>query len=196
MAVGDKYLVSTQGSLYGVTCVNVFNYNETQESSDDFPALAICEAFVEDLLPTWLLAVSSSFTVHCVTGEVISAGPATPQVIALTSSNVGDLTGQSLPANQVVCVSMYTGTFTKRGRGRHYFSGIPFDHELDNAISNDLAALYATFKEALTQPITEAGGGQWEPVVHSKAANAFPPIIGAEYSPQVRLNRSRTPRLC
>jgi hypothetical protein len=196
MAVGDKYMVACQGSVYGITAVNVFHFEETSVTSDQFAALAVCEAFIEDIVPKWMLAVSSDYTLHCVTAQKLGAGVATPQAINPTTGNVGDRSGPSLPCNQVVCVSIYTATPTKRGRGRHYFSGIAMTDEEDNAISVDLANLFDTFGQQLTEPINESGGGQWMPVIYSKAANLFPPVIGAEYSPQVRLHRARTPRLC
>jgi len=194
--MGDKYTLSTEGSLYGVRCVNVFSYEETAPTSDPFAALALCDAFVEDVLPSWLACVSSSYTVHCVTAAEIAPGPAAPQIKTLVTANIGSRNAAALPANRVVCCSMYTATYTKRGRGRHYFAGIPEPDEGDNAISTELFQLYETFAQKLIDPVNESGGGQWKPVLWSKTANLFPELTAFAASPQVRTLRGRTPRLC
>ena len=196
MAIGDKYRVTTKGSLYGVTAVNVFHYAETATTIDTFPAKAVADAFVEDILPTWLACCSNAFTIHCVESTRVDVGPGAPWVLTLTAANVGTRSGQALPANRVVCVSLYSETYTKRGRGRHYFAGILQADEEDNAISAELFDLYEPFAEDLTDPINESDGGQWKPVIRSMAASAYYDIIGKAVSPQVRTLRGRTPRLC
>ena len=196
MAIGDKYRLVTKGSLYGVTAVNVYYYEETAPTSDTFPQLAAADAFFEDVVPGWMSCLSNGFTLHCIESAVITAGPGAPWVKTLSSGNVGTRVGEALPANRVVCVSLYSEVYTKRGRGRHYFAGIRLADEEDNAISSNLFDVYEPFAESLTDPINESDGGQWKPVVFSEAAAAYYDIVAKTVNPQVRTLRGRTPRLC
>jgi hypothetical protein len=194
--IGDKYTLTTLGSLYGVACVNVFSYEETSATTDPFPTLALADSFIEDVLPSWMACCSSDFSIDCVEARVLGSGQAISQIRALSSGNVGLRDPDALPASRVVCVSLYSEVYTKRGRGRHYISGIQKEDEGDNAISNELFDLFIDFAQKLIDPINESNGGQWKPVIRSVAANAFYELVSRAVSPQVRQLRGRTPRLC
>jgi len=195
--MGDLYRLSTRSSLYGVTCVNTFHYDNTVPPNSGTPEADLAERFTTSVLPAWVQCVSASFTIHCIEIVKIGAGVGTPYEKQITADNVGEMAAAALPANRVLCVSEYSGEFTRHGRGRHYFSGIPESQEVDNNVTEDLYELTENFAViAAGELLGGAPGGTYKRVVYSPTLEQAFPVVKIECSPQVRTLRGRTPRLC
>lgn len=196
MAVGDKLRLTSQGSLYGVSCFNLFNYVVVGDSGGVTNKQAVVEAFEADVLPAWKASVSSDFIFHCLVGELLGPGPAAPYAKALPPGTIGELTSPALPANRVMCVSLYSANTTRNGRGRKYLSGIPIADEEDNALSTSIFNLLQVLGDAVAANLTGAAAFDATPVVRSSGLIGDSDIVAQISSAQVRTLRGRTPRLC
>lgn len=197
MAIGDKLQLTAQGSLYGVSTYNVFNYVETGEHVSLSSEEALAEAFNANVVPLWMDSVSEDFTLHCLTTIKEGAGPAAPFTLPLVANNVGTQAAPALPASRVVVMSLYSATISQRGRGSKHFSGIPSESETDNCITNALLQAYTQFAtDALTGELAGNGGFSADHAVKSIAAAAWYTVVYAYPFTQVRQLRGRQARLC
>lgn len=195
MAESDRIQVAAKGSLYGVTCVTTLAYVETVSGGINALDNLLAE-FRDTVVPDWMAIVSEDFTLHCLEATIVVAGPASPRTLQLSSANVGLVEEPALPANRVMVVTEYSETYTRSGRGRHYFSGIPLTLEQDNCLSEDAKANLEAFAATLKGNLVSGTLGEWQRVIRSLVTAEDYPIEVAMFSPQIRTLRSRTPRLC
>jgi len=195
MAEGDRILLAARGSLYGVTCVTTIPYVETVSGGTNALDNLLAE-FRDTVVPDWMAVLSEDFTLHCLEAVIVDAGPASPRTLQLASANVGLVEEPSLPANRVMVCSEYSETYTRSGRGRHFFSGIPLSREYDNALSEESKDDLETFAATLQSNLVSSVLGEWQRVIRSIVLAEDFAVEVTVFSPQVRTLRSRTPRLC
>jgi len=196
MPQGDRYQLAARGSLYGVTTVNLFNYECTSAASGQSDEEGLAAAFQEHVLPSWMNAISSSFMLHCLLIRRITSPPGTPYEETLAPPASGSLAAAALPASRVLCHSEYSDFYNRSGRGRRFISGIPEESEEDNAIDEAFYDLQQDFAAAAAQSLNGGNNGSWVRVIHSVSAGTFRAVQKIEVSPQIRTLRGRTPRLC
>lgn len=196
MAVNDKLKLVTEGTLYGVSCFNVFNYVETGASASFSSERALVDTFITNILPTWMQAVGDAFTMHCISAEKLGAGPSAPYSKALVAGNVGTAGDPSLPANRVMAVTLYSAPGIAAAIGRKSFSAIPSDEESDNALTATQFSLLEALGLSLVGNMAGAGGFAADHVIRSADLILDSAIIAVTSHPQVRTLRGRTPRLC
>lgn len=196
MAINDRLRVTTEGTLYGVQCINVFNYVETGASASFSSERAIVDTFVSEIVPAWMLAVADDFTLHCVSGEKLGAGPSAPYTRSLATGNVGLAGTPSLPSNRVATITLYSPPGVSSSIGKKSFSGIPSAEETDNAITTAYFALLENLGIILIGGISGVGGFSADHVIRSAALALDFVVINTITSAQVRTLRGRTPRLC
>lgn len=196
MAINDKLRLTTEGTLYGVSAFNVFNYIETGVSAAFSSERALVDTFISNILPTWMAAVSSAFTMHCITGEKLGAGPAAPYSKALVAANVGTGSAPALPSNRVMGITLYSAPGMAAARGRKSLSGIPSDEESDNALRQAQYELLEDLATLLVGSMAGAGGFSVDHVIRSADLILDSAIVATIAHPQVRTLRGRTPRLC
>lgn len=197
MAAGDTYRVSTKAHLYGTKCVNVFHYRVETPPTGLGEEEAIKSAFVEDVLPELVACLSNQLTIHCIQVQNVTDLAGNPQDFYLPSGGVGTVVDAALPANKCVCVSLYTQTYSRNGRGRKYFAGIPVTHEVDNALTVDAKVLWEALQVVLETNLTGGtGGGVYQHVVWSPSLELADTVVRALAGPQVHSLRGRTPARC
>lgn len=196
------YKTVAKGTLYGINCVSVFNYQTDVPSVGGDEEDDINESWVVDVMPTLVAIQSSDFRWNCVSTSVIGPGSASIHDKTLTAANDGLVAEDALPPNKVYRATLYSATLNGHGRGRKYFSGIPETWEDDNAIILEQppynpGALLGDLQTALGAPLSGGPfGGIFTPVVYSTDLATAADVIKVTVSPQVSSMRSRTARRC
>lgn len=197
MAQNDIYQVAAKGNLYGVRVVNVFHFRVDGVPSSGTEAEDIATGFEADILPEWMACVSEQFTLHCLDVRNISDQAGNPETFQITTGNVGLVEEVSLPANKVAVAALYTATYSRNGRGRKYFAGIPAPHEADNAILQSVRSTWEQLAAVLQTVVTGGdGGGSWAHVVWSPSLESGDGVVKCVVGPQVHSLRGRTPARC
>lgn len=197
MAAGDVYRIVVHSVLYGSSCVNVFHVRTTNDTTVGRPEDDVLERVEAQWIPPWMDVVAEDFMVDCIEAHRIHPQPGLVSSVLLDAGNTGQVIDDALPPNKCYCISWYSETYTKRGRGRSFFSGVPETWEDDNAIISDHAAILTTFAETIEDGLSGgAGGGQFELTIWSADVFTAHPVVDSNPSPQVRSIRKRTARRC
>jgi len=196
MASGDIYQASINQSLHGVTCVNVFDYVQSLDSSGGVePEQDLAEAIRDHLIPLWANEVSDQVTFGCVVVRKKYPTGGTPYELSL-GPVVGAQVGEALPANAVAVVSYYTATYDKTGRGRAYFSGMLIADERDNCWSDAAGARLFVIGQETRKNLVGKGSGLGD--FDRCLAGGDPPVAKVlekfQVRVQVRKLRGRTMR--
>lgn len=197
MAQGDTYRLSLKSHLYGTRCVNVFHYRVESPPSSPSEEDDLFDAFTADLLPKLIAVLSNQVTFHCATIQNVASLAGNPQEYFLQEDNVGLVVDAALPANKCLVVALYTATYSRNGRGRKYFAGVPITHEIDNSVTVDAKANLDLLGTALATNLTGgAGGGTYQHVVWSPSLELADTVVRAVAGPQIHSLRGRTPARC
>lgn len=198
MPIGSTYSLAVDQQLHINAISNIFNYRQTGGASDD-DEQALMNAFFADVMTTWQDLVTDQWSAVCMRAREVSADGTRPEVLQLLTGISGSITNEeALPTNVVACISFYSETYDRTGRGRNYFSGSPVSAENENTWDNPHLVKLDALGTALINNITDGAtsttferviwGG--EPVATAK------PVIKHEGNPEVRKLRRRTRTLC
>lgn len=196
MPVGATYSLTVDQTLHIVTLANVFHYRQTT-AGDGNDEKNLFDAFNVSVFPSWVAVCTGQWEAICMRAKEVSATGTRPEVLELLQNIVGTEIGEALPANSVSCVSVYSETYSKAGRGRSYLSGHPVVDENENTWTNPFMVKLQTLAAALIGTITDGGSGaQFERVVWGGDPATAKKTIRHEVQPEVRKIRRRTRTLC
>jgi len=198
MATDDIYSIAVDFQLYDVVGTNVMFFRIVTDPGAGTPEESLKAAWDADIKPEWLLALHADTRLFCQRIKQWRPTESPEIVYTLDATNVGAISGgEALPASSVMILSLYTGQFDRRGRGRQFISGIAEDGETNGQISiaqfQALQALGAVFSPNLTDPVN---AGVWSSVIYSTDLATDNDVIRYEARSRVYSHRSRTGRRC
>lgn len=200
MAVNDVYSVVTKGTLYGVKCANVFHYQvQDQAATNAELRQIIADEFHAAVIDSELLNVlSEDFVFSCMEVRKIFPDPTgVPGVFFITDA--GLVSGEALPASSCYKLRGYSTDFTKRGRGRKYFAGVPLSYQdKGNVIVNGGAGFpqLVTLAAALNADLDDAGGNELTPVIWSGTGETASDVSYYRASARIWSLKRRKTQLC
>jgi len=158
MAVNDWYEVTTDMSVQGEHCYNVFNFRETVGAGGDVPAQDLADAFDAAITADWAALLSNLTTLNCYYARRISPAPG----VAYTKivNEQGAVAGDPLPTTSAALLSWYGLTAGPRTRGRSYMAGLPEAVQSGGLLEDAAQIALEAFADLLKTPVV--GGGTWE----------------------------------
>jgi hypothetical protein len=139
---GVDYQVRVKWLLHGQECLNVLNFTSrgvVDLITDVLSPILAC--FTSNLLP--VLSddiVLQGADIKSITGSVLQEAEVT-----LTSSNVGAISGDSLPSTNAAIVALKTSHPGRTGRGRMFLPGIPEANQAASAVDATFIAAAVAF---------------------------------------------------
>lgn len=196
MGVGDIYQAAVDQSLHGVAMTNVFHFEQTfAGTGEDEKDLA--GAIEDDILPTWILAMSDDWEAVCIRTRQVSGTGSFPEELTLLTGQTGSIVGDALPANNVAVISWYSETYTKSGRGRSYYSGADMDNQSENTWEVDQVVLWDNLANVTASEITDASSGaKFKLNLWTGTPKTAKSVVRYDSRNAVRKLRGRTTRSC
>jgi len=161
-------------TVQGKACTNVFHWICTGASAeDDFDILEAINDAVRTRIGTSLLPLLSEDVVY---SSIISRKVNPIGNVALagywTSSNVGEVTEDSVPQLAALVVSKYGTGAGKSYRGRYYQAGIPELQCNSGVLDATSGAAWTTAMGALWADLSLSANGTYTAGVYSRLLNA------------------------
>lgn len=192
MAIGDVYEVTVVSQVNGQRVVNVQHFGEAVECTDDIPARSICAMWEDVFLPLYLAALSNEGSVQCIYARRIDPTLGIPFLVVETSSP-GLVAAESVPSNAAAVISFYTSLYSRSGRGRQYFSGVPESHVADGVMDTPYVGDLQDYADLFLEPqdAPTPYSGSWVGLVWSPTLGTGHIILAAVVSPSMGSMRSR-----
>lgn len=153
MAVGDIYQLSCNQSVYGVALANVYTFEQLSPIGfATSPEQSLLEAFDEDIIPLQKAMSSDDWFVNCLTCRKVRPTGG----IRFTKANPasGDIVNEAIAPNTACLGSIYSSMAGPRGRGRHWYSGIPKNTQSAGRMDAAALASFNTFLDRLIVSIS------------------------------------------
>jgi len=176
MAVGDVYKCDIFYNVGSELTQNVIHLREKTACTDPVPAQAVVSALTNRWLSVYEVALfSDEIYVPLIRAIRISPTSSVPGLSILGPTTInGTGTGEPVPSASALLVSIYSNTFTARGRGRIYFPGLDSAKQNDGQIDDAALTLANTLALELIEDYTPTGfTGSWELGVWSRADATF-----------------------
>jgi hypothetical protein len=172
VAANDVVRLNVIGTLNGNTVMYGHHFR-AKTTSGTFAALA--SAYLSTVTPLLVAATSAGVTWL----EVVVAGTRADadenHHAPFPASTIGTLTGDALPGQNSMLVSVHTGVRGRRRRGRFYVPGVSESSATGGRIiAPQLTALNA-LAEGIQSAFTGAGNANWELAVYSPVSPPPPP---------------------
>lgn len=171
MPVNDVYRVALQYSVNGEKCANVLHWRQTSVDGGANVVAELASAVIGSVIPNFIAAMSNDAHMDAVTAHKID--PVIGGSIVVPDTTVGGLVNDTLPANSVVCISLYSDHLTGRGRGRMYMSGVADQYQKYGRLTNSGPGVYITFGNTLLTPLVGGSGTGFNVGVWSTTGAVF-----------------------
>ena len=171
MAVGDILELVDCQVLHGGALSNVYQYRVDVDSgggeADNTDDLANGYIAPGSTLTTLQQMQSEELARSCIKTQKVypTVGPADE----LQITTLGLQTNPSHPVNVAMIVSLQSTLCTAQGRGRKFIAGIPHDQTLKGNLRNQAFGFFEGWLQILKEVITGPNGGQYRPVIWSRA---------------------------
>lgn len=153
MAIGDIYQLSCNQSVYGVAMANVYNFEQLSDVSFlTDPEDSLMQAFAEDIVPLQAAMSSDDWGTTCLTCRKVrpTGGVRFTQALIVP----GDIVNEAIAPNTNCLGTIYSSLAGPRGRGRHWYSGIPKNAQTSGRMDAAALASFNTFLSRLLQSIS------------------------------------------
>jgi hypothetical protein len=139
--------VTVKGSLFGQVVENVW-YAQCSASPTAEELTGIAEPF-----PTFyaelMLGLSEDLSINEIVVRNMGSAAGPEITFAVTPAQTGGVATASMPGNVAFCISLRSALAGRQFRGRKYFSGLPINQVVDNAINVTLADQMVTAVQGL-----------------------------------------------
>ena len=190
MAVGDVYELVQSYRVRGEYCQNILHYREKTAETDPVPARELATAWHAVIVPELVALLSDEVQLACVYVRRISPSPGIAFTVLQTDP--GEVASEAVPTTSAILMTWYTATFTKQGRGRNYWPGLPESSQNSGSLAaaeltawNDLQTLMF---DDLNAPV---GPGVWELAVWSALATTAHLVTAGVVRTNLATMRSR-----
>lgn len=175
MAMDDIYELSTDQTVKGEHCANVFHFKESEACTDPIPAKELINAFFAAVVGDWADLLSDECKFNCFYARRIR--PTAGLAYTKLDDTAGTIASEPIPTTSGVVMSLYTATASRNGRGRKYFAGLPEDNQNGGLIEGVAMPDWDDFGILLATELVGANTGKWKLCVYSPALVAAELVI-------------------
>lgn len=177
---GEVVRLTVKGSLMGS---QVMYGHHLRAKSTTGTLQALAAAYETAVLTLLLAATSAEVTWQEITVASTREGGDETHRHPLPAGSVGVLTGDALPAQNSMLVSVHTGVRGRRTRGRFYVPGISETSQIGGRIiAPQLTALNA-LAEGIQAAFTGSGNANWALTVYSPKSPEPKPVAPPKLKP-------------
>jgi hypothetical protein len=199
--MGDIYRAAVLTQVNNVGTVNVMHFEEVSTGTNPDREAELRDFIDPTAAPpggygyVWKYVASQDAEIVCMKLQKVSPAPE-GTLRHYFVSGPGEVASGAAAANLNYVIRLYSDTASKRGRGRHFFSGIPLSF-LDGgqyaaAAINPLTNFAALFGDGAESN----DGTTWRGVIHSPTDDDYKDCRIAHFDPVPRNHRSRNAVLC
>lgn len=172
VTIGEVVRLTVQGTLHGSTVMYGHHF---RAKSVPGTLVGLATAYETAVLPLLKAATSAEVTWLSLTVASTKVGGDETLRYPLPAASIGALTGDALPGQNSMLVSVHTGVRGRRTRGRFYVPGVTETGSTGGRIiGTQLTALNA-LAEGIQAAFTGSGNINWEMVVYSPISPPPPP---------------------
>jgi len=172
MAVGDIYQVSVGQRLFNDLVQNVLYYETVVDPGAGPAEEDLVTAFIGDVLPTWLLAVTFDVKFQCIQVQKVSPEPIRNSFDTFLTS-VGAQGDPTLPGRNCGLIQKFNPAVTGKGKkGRLYISGIAEVKQEFGRLEGAQETLLTNLGIKLIASLTGPNSGEFQPVWVTRSATA------------------------
>jgi len=125
MANGDIWKVDVVQNLQGVSGVNVFYFEQIQDTNNpQGDILSLAGALTTDLLNLWKIWASDQLNFNGYRIQKWIPKATFPSIITL-AGETGQVAGDPLPTTKAALATVYSVRTDRSGIGRNYYMGVP-----------------------------------------------------------------------
>jgi hypothetical protein len=188
---GAIYQVRLKWRLHGQQCINVIHFlNRGSQDIDVNLIQPIINCIVNHLLPV----LTNQVTLEAVDWKIITGTVAQEGVHALSSGNIGALSGDGLPTTNAAVLSLKTVRAGRSGRGRMFLPGIAESSQANSLVDATFIAAAVAFLACMITAFFNSDPlhtPQFHWMLRSKKLNQYFQIKGGEPKAVVATMRSR-----
>lgn len=153
--VANANVVEVRGQLFGQLVENVWFVGSTG-ALDESSMLDVMSIF-QTSYSSIMAPLSEDFSINEIYMKYLGnlAGP--EATLAITPAQTGGIATAAAPGNVAFCVSLRTALTGRRFRGRKYFSGLPNNQVVANALNVTVADAIVSAVQAMI--VTLSGNG-------------------------------------
>ena len=153
--VANANVVEVRGQLFGQLVENVWFVGSTG-ALDESAMLDVMSIF-QTSYSSIMAPLSEDYSINEIYMRYLG-NPAGPEAtLAITPAQTGGIATAAAPGNVAFCVSLRTALTGRRFRGRKYFSGLPNNEVVANAL--DVAVADALVSAVQAMIVTLSGNG-------------------------------------
>lgn len=199
MALGDIYRVAVEGLQENQQIVNVFWYLTSVVGAPPDSVQDVADAWQADAQLAFLNIHTTGYALQTLKVRKMSPTippPGLPWAILDAHDRpvgvAGSVPGTNLPLSVALVMKLQTDTFTRRGRGRIFFGGVPTSYGNLSAVATPYPAALTTYRDFLDNIIQTTGlTSTYDPVVISRLDQVARSITLAIINPYLRSQRRR-----
>jgi len=171
-AIGDVVRLTVQGTMQGSTVMYGHHFR-AKSVPGTFAGLAT--AYQTQIIPLLTAATSAEVTWLRITVAATKVGGDETLNFPLPAATIGLITGDALPGQNSMLVSVHTGTRGRRHRGRFYVPGVSETSSTGGRIIGAQLTALNALAEGLQSNFTGSGNVNWELVVYSPVSPPYTP---------------------
>lgn len=156
MPLGDIFRLGVGVNQDGEKCSQVLHYEQGGPDGALPPEQALFNAWTGTMLPLWRAVMSVNAAVETITIQKLPTAGSGSLIFLVDEE--GDVTGDAVPPNATVLLSLYTSLVSRRGRGRTHFSGYPESAHSDGIINAEFYGKFQAIGTALVDTLPGSGG--------------------------------------
>lgn len=184
--VGEVVRLNVRGTMQG-SSVQFGHHFRAKTSGATLSGLAA--SYASGVVPLITSAVSAEVTLVELAVSSTRADGDEQLRAPLPGGTVGTQTGDALPGQNSMLVSVHTGVRGKRRRGRFYVPGVSETSQIGGRIIAPQLTALTALAEGLQTQFTGAGNANWELCVYSPPSPPPPPVK----TPAIRTDTITTP---
>lgn len=173
VAIGEVVRLTVRGTMHGSTVMYGHHFR-AKPIPGTFAGLAT--GYATTIVPLLVAATSAEVTWLAITVASTKVGGDETLNYVLPAATIGALTGDALPGQNSMLVSVHTGVRGRRYRGRFYVPGVTEASQTGGrVIAPQLTALNA-LAAGIQSSFTGSGNVNWELAVYSPVSPPPPPV--------------------
>lgn len=172
VAINDVVRLTVRGTMHGST-VMFGHHFRAKTSTGTFAALAA--SYQSGIIPLVTAATSAEVTWLSISVAGTKVGADETLNAPLPAATIGALTGDALPGQNSMLVSVHTGVKGRRYRGRFYVPGVTETSSTGGRIIGAQLTALNALAEGLQTQFTGSGNANWELAVYSPASPPYTP---------------------
>ena len=172
VTIGEVVRLTVRGTMHGSTVMYGHHF---RAKSVPGTFLGLATAYATTIVPLLVAATSAEVTWLAVTVASTKVGGDETLNHPLPAATIGALTGDALPGQNSMLVSVHTGVRGRRYRGRFYVPGVTETGSTGGRIIGAQLTALNALAEGIQSAFTGSGNVNWELAVYSPVSPPPPP---------------------